>query len=139
MLITCYTLFDITHTGVLNRAKPAENQVYNEWLYKRNTQANFDTILQAISLRAQPDIVKLPVKLELDTNTTDYFGQYYKNTIIQCWSFEFEVQYASAFDDGIDELGYLYADCQGIPMIKCNTECEKLNNLLDTSKDYRNI
>ena len=139
MLITCYTLFDITHTGVLNRAKPSENQVYSDWLYKRNTQANFDTILQAISLRAQPDVIKLPNKLEINLDTVDYFGLMYKNITANCWTFDFEVQYASAFDDGTNELGALYTDCQGIPMIKCNTEYQNLGNLLDTSKDYRNI
>ena len=50
--IRCYTLFDITRTGVLNRKSPA---MYNpeelkSWEYKRNTQANYDTILQIINL-----------------------------------------------------------------------------------------
>ena len=60
--IACYTLFDITQTGVLNRSKPAVDMDPEVWIYKRNTQCNFDTILQVISLRSQPEVIDLPVK-----------------------------------------------------------------------------
>jgi len=42
--ITCYTLFDITNTNVLNRSKPVGDDV-DIWKVQRNSQANFDTIL----------------------------------------------------------------------------------------------
>ena len=60
--ISCYTLFDITQTGVLNRTKPNEGQDLAEWVQKRNTQCNFDTVLQVIALRSQPEIVNFPSK-----------------------------------------------------------------------------
>ena len=56
-----------------------------------------------------------------------------------CWSFMFEVQHPSVFDDGISELGALYNDCHGIPMIKCGTEWEKLPAILDSTDELRNI
>ena len=59
--ITCHTLFDITATGVVNRHRPVEDEEMHAWLYKRNTQCNFDTVLQAISLRSQPEIISAPV------------------------------------------------------------------------------
>ena len=64
-IITCYTLFDITQTGVLNRAKPPNNEEHDQWLKQRNTQCNFDTIQQAISLRSQPEMISLPKKTEI--------------------------------------------------------------------------
>jgi len=138
--LTCFTLFDITNTGVLNRAKPTENQNYNEWAYKRNTQCNFDTILQAVSLRAQPEVTKKPKKIDMLLKDIDYFGiQFKSKEPVPVWTFEFEVQHSSVFEDGITELGYLYNDCHGVPMIKCNTEYNKISNFLDTSLESRNI
>ena len=60
--ISCYTLFDITQTNVLNRHRPDMDK---EWLHKRNTQSNFDTIQQAISLRSQPEIVRTPERIQI--------------------------------------------------------------------------
>lgn len=56
-----------------------------------------------------------------------------------CWSFEFDIQHPSVFDDGISELGALYSDCDMVPMIKCGTEWDKLPAFLDTSEELRNI
>lgn len=140
--LSCYTLFDITNTGVLNRARPSANEEYNEWAYKRNTQCNFDTILQAISLRAQPEVTKKPKKIDVKLNDVDYFGIAYtqnKKEYCPVWTFEFEIHHSSVFEDGVSELGYLYKDCHGIPMIKCGTEYSKLSNFLDTTLESRNI
>ena len=107
--ITCYTLFDITQTNVLNRHRPDMDK---EFRYKRNTQSNFDTVQQAISLRSQPEIVRIPEK-----------------TLI----------HPSVFYDGVYELGALYNDCDRVPMIKCHTEWNKLPTFLDGSDELRNI
>jgi hypothetical protein len=70
--ITCYTLFDITHTNVLNRSKPVgDNQQL--WKVQRNSQANFDTILQCISLRGNPEILHYPHRVE-DNTQQKIFG-----------------------------------------------------------------
>ena len=53
--------------------------------------------------------------------------------------FNFEIQHASVFSDGITELGALYTDCDGVTMIKCGTEWDKLPAFLDTSLELRNI
>lgn len=136
--INCYTLFDITKTNVPNRSKPAENVEYTDWLYKRNTQSNFDTILQAISLRSQPEIVKEPQKLIVDFDSTE-FGYEYLQEQITCWTFQFEIHHSSVFTLGDDELGALYLDCDGVPMTKCGTEIIKVNTFLDVSPEYKNI
>lgn len=140
--ITCYTLFDITKTGVLNRSKPAEDEDFNEWQYKRNTQINFDTILQAISLRSQPEITKYPKKIEISFNDFENFGFLFNQENIEkvpCWKFEFSIQHSSVFNDGINQLGALYNDCDQIPMILCGYEFNKLPTFLDCTPELKNI
>lgn len=140
--ITCFTLFDITYTGVMNRNHPEVDADIELWLYKRNTQCNFDTVQQAISLRSQPEIIRYPEKIKIKFSEFDHYGFLFEDDIaenINCWSFDFEVQHPSVFADGMSELGALYTDCHGVPMIKCGTEWTKLPNFLDTSDDLRNI
>ena len=123
--IACYTLFDITQTGVLNRSKPAVDMDPEVWIYKRNTQCNFDTILQVISLRSQPEVIDLPVKKMVRFDEFDKFGFLFEqeeNEFYPVWNFSFTIQHPKVFDDGISELGALYKDCDGVPMILCQTE-----------------
>jgi hypothetical protein len=137
--ISCYTLFDITQTNVLNRHRPDMNK---EWHYKRNTQANFDTVQQAISLRSQPEIVRIPEKILIRFDEFTEFGFLFEqqdNETYPCWSFDFDVQHPSVFFDGVNELGGLYRDCDRVPMIKCHTEWDQLPAFLDTSDELRNI
>lgn len=138
--IKCYTLFDITKTGVPNRPKPIDETDIDLWIYKRNTQANFDTILQAISLRSQPENISNPYKILIDLENFQKFGfLLYSEQEIPCWVFEFEVQHPSVFEDGIKELGFLYNDCDEIPMIKCKTEYYRITTNLDTTPECKNI
>ena len=138
--IACYTLFDITKTGILNRARPGDDiEDSNAWYRKRNTQSNFDTIVQVISLRAQPDIVTDPKLIYTNFDQLKFGYTYKASKEIPCWTFDFEVQHPSVFEDGIIELGYLYNDSHGVPMIRCDTTYHKLGNSLDTTKETRNI
>lgn len=135
--IACYTLFNINQTGVLNRARPSESEDYNEWLFKRNTQCNFDTILQSISLRSQPEVIKFPT---VDNADVKKFGLKYANIKnLKVWTFEFEIYHDSVFNDEDGDLGALYKDVQGVPMIKFKEDCKALPNYLDNTKDYKNI
>jgi hypothetical protein len=138
--IACYTLFDITKTGVLNRARPGDDVTdTNDWYRKRSTQCNFDTVLQVISLRAQPDIISDPERLEIDLNASTYFGNELKNETVPMWKFMFEVQHQSVFEDGINELGALYKDCSDVPMIQCDSQWHKAGDRLDITMEKRNI
>lgn len=137
--IRCYTLFDITHTGVMNRSKPNEDDI-ELWLQKRNTQCNFDTVLQVISLRSQPEVVKLPTVFEMDSETFENFGFLYEtDQPTNCWKFDFEVQHASVFENGIIPLGSLYNDCNGVPMILCDNQHPLCPKFLDTTTELKNI
>ena len=140
--LSCYTLFDITPTGVMNRNKPTNDEDMPLWLHKRNTQCNFDTVIQAISLRSQPDVTTSVTRTEIRLNEFTDFGFLFEQQDTEtypCWSFEFEIHHASVFNNGITELGALYSDCEGVPMIKCGTEWDKLPSFLDTSDELRNI
>jgi len=138
-IISCYTLFDITQTNVPNRYRPDMDQ---EWHYKRNTQSNFDTVQQAISLRSQPENVCTPIKTLIRFDEFTDFGFLFEQEEYEtypCWSFDFEVRHPSVFYDGVTELGALYNDCDRVPMIKCGTEWDKLPLFLDSSDELRNI
>lgn len=140
--VACYSLFDITQTGVINRSKPGPEDDPEIWHFKRNTQCNFDTILQVISLRSQPEIINTPNMLKIKFNNFEHFGFLYNQETdleLSCWTFNFTIQHPSVFYDGISELGYLYADCDQVPMIKTPTCWEKLPNFLDSSDELRNI
>ena len=125
-----------------NRPRPQVDQDVKEWTYKRNTQSNFDTIQQVISLRSQPENMSRPKRTDIRFDEFTKFGFLFEQEEEQtypCWLFDFTVQHPSVFYDGIDELGALYYDCDQVPMIKCHTEWDKLPAMLDSSDELRNI
>lgn len=138
--IRCYTLFDITATGVLNRGKPPLDMSPQVWAHKRNTQCNYDTVLQAVSIRSQPEVLSSPQRNTVLLQDIKHFGQHYKQkTPVSCWHFDFSVQHGSVFENENGPLGSLYSDCDGIPMILVGSECSKLESLLRTDARYKNI
>lgn len=140
--IRCYTLFDIERTGILNRKPPinlSEEQIVN-WNKRRNSQCNYDTILQVVNLRSQPEDMTDTNQTKINFKEFQNFGFLYEDEEDQnCWYFDFTIIHKSVFDNGIDELGSLYEDCEGVPMIKQGTEWEKLSSFLDTTPELRNI
>ena len=139
--VSCYTLFDITQTGVINRSRPGPEDDPEVWLNKRNTQCNFDTIVQAISLRSQPEDITDTTQTKIKFSEVEDGGLLFEDddTEINCWSFSFSVQHPRVYHDGITELGSLYSDCDQIPMIKTNTAWSKLPAFLDSTDELRNI
>ena len=140
--IRCYTLFDITKTGVLNRKAPQflTPEEVKVWEHNRNTQANYDTILQVISLRSQPEENTKAHEITVKFKESQKFGFLFDEEEDQkCWYFDFSILQHKVFYDGIDELGALYDDADGVPIIKTDTVWDKLPNFLDTSPELRNI
>lgn len=139
-IIRCQTLFNVQKTGIRQRSKVPDNVQMDDYIYQRNTQANLDTILQIISLRSQPELIKEPIKFFKNIKNTEFGFMYEVNEEnTNVWVFDFEVQHISVFDDGINKFGYLYRDCDKIPMIKCKHEHTDLSNFLDVSHELRNI
>ena len=134
--IICYTLFNITYTGINARAKQDIDNIAI-WTQKRNTQWNLDTIIQLISLRAQPDVLIFPELIVADKKK---FGKIFQNEKnLKCWRFNFSVEQGSVYDKGDQQLGYLDEDCHNIPMLLIGDENKKLKSILDTSDEFRNI
>lgn len=137
--IACFTLFNVTETGVLNRSRPKTDNV-DDWIEKRNTQCNYDTILQVISLRSQPEVIQKPIILPATVPIINRFGYYYNLTENDFYyTFVFEVQHSSVFDNGIQEYGALYNDCANVPMLLCKNQHAKLLGMLDVTDELRNI
>lgn len=143
-IIRCHTLFDITNTGILNRRPPSflEGEKLTEWNENKKRQCNFDTVLQVISLRSQPENITSPYTSKITFEEFDKFGFLFEvsdDQPITKWAFEFTVNYHGVFNDGITELGALYSDCDSVPMINGLGEWGKLPNFLDVSPELRNI
>jgi hypothetical protein len=140
--IRCYTLFNITKTGVSTRRTPGNlpQEKILEWEISRNKQCNFDTVLQVVSLRTQPEEITDPQQTQIDFAKSENFGFLFEQEEPQhMWYFDFVIHYQNVYNDGIRELGYLFDDCDGVPMIKGLGEWEKLPDFLDSSPELRNI
>jgi len=140
--IRCHTLFDVTRTQTISR-RPSVNfttEQYKDWEIKRNAQTNFDTVMQIISIRCQPENSSNPEQKKINFAMLEKFGFLFDNEEDQsCWVFDFDIAKENVFDDGIDNLGYLFEDCHGVPMTKTSREWNKLPDFLDTSSELRNI
>lgn len=132
MKIKCMTLFDITKTDVSNR----RNQLYEGSTGKdRNQQRNYETLLQIVGLRSQPEDITEPKILK----GLDLWGSSYGSKSRKSWCFSFTVSQKSIFSLDGDELGYLKQDCNGVPMIIGLDEDGGLLSTLNSFGEYKNI
>lgn len=138
MKIRCITLFDITKTNVSQRRRDLELNLFNDHKKARNQQSNFETILQIISLRSQPEDITEPVKQKI---TPNLWGKNYnfKKTSHNEWTFTFTINHSSVFKDLNDDLGKLKKDCDGVPMILELEEYPHVFKSLNISDNYKNI
>lgn len=135
--IRCSTLFDITKTNITNRRPATDLPNLAEWQRKRNSQVNFDTLIQVISLRAQPEDITAPKVTEVNLAETDKFGFMIRSEApVGVWSFTFYVNYGQVFKDEEGEYGALYADCESVPMINMDSN---LPAFLDISPELKNV
>ena len=104
--IAGYTLVDITNTGVTRDRD-------NNYL-QRNQERNWETVLQCISLRAQPmNIVTKSEEIDLDHME---FGEMYTGKQ-RVWSFAFVVEHAGVFAKSEEPLGLLNDSFDQVPII----------------------
>jgi len=106
---TCATLVDITATGVIRHT--TEHEI------KRNQQRNWETVLQCIGLRAQPQLIDGPQNKELEIDTTTTFGDIFLHTKQRVWMFSFAVEAADVFLLNGDPVGQLDKDFAQVPII----------------------
>jgi len=139
MRLRCYTLFDITPTGVTLRRKPSLIDNENDWERQRRTQCNYDTLIQVISLRSLPEDISTVKKTDTLFKDSKFGFLFEDEENQQCWTFDFTVAQKSVFNDGYTELGALYYDCSGVPMLKTDSAWDKLPLFLDITPELRNI
>ena len=109
---TGVTLVDITATGVIRHV--AEQEL------ERNQQRNWETVLQVIGLRAQPQLIEGPVVRELEVDESSGFGEMYYGTH-KIWIFCFGVEYEDVFLHSNDPVGGLDRDFAQVPIV-CGLE-----------------
>jgi hypothetical protein len=88
-MFNCYSLVDITNTGTL-RYSPTESAM------KRDQQRNWETLVQSISLRAQPVMLNSPTIIVATDITAFSFNQpIQENTRI--WHFTFGSEHTDIY------------------------------------------
>ena len=124
-----YTLVDITETKMIRDLAGKE--------LERNQQRNWETVLQCIGLRAQPQNMAWRVdQVPLENYE---FGELYKG-IHKVWSFAFTTDYPGVFDDGKDPIGLLESDFDEVPVVTYLSETARfLLPLFYTSGAIKNI
>ena len=129
-LYACYTLVDISKTNVTRSEKVDTKE--------RNQQRNCETLLQTISLRAQPVILESPEKL-LNQDLVNYkFGSDFlgAHTV---WRMVFGVEHADIYKRLDDPTGLLAEDLNHSPVISGLGESVNLSiSIFSTNKDSKN-
>jgi len=112
------TLFDITKTNISRGYRPVLAQSHStyhtekDWTKARNQQTNFETLVQVISLRANPFDISTPQECNVQL---DEFGYHmFKG---KCWFFSFAVESDALFRKGDNPVGLLLEDLNNVPMI----------------------
>lgn len=106
---TCATLVDITATGVIRHT--AEKEL------ERNQQRNWETVLQCIGLKAQPQFIDGPYRKELKIDTDSIFGDIFFNTKQLVWIFSFGIEAPDVFLYNNDPVGHLDRDFSQVPIV----------------------
>jgi len=119
MNYTLYTLVDITETG--EHHGPDEKSV--------NQQANYNTVIQVLGLRANPAPIKT-ISHHESVKDID-FGTRFRG-VQRYWQFEFEIEYgAPPLEDILDDFDL-------VPVIDSLDETVKLAPAIFSSKDSKN-
>lgn len=105
---TCVTLVDITATGVTRFTAEQEKE--------RNQQRNWETVLQCIGIRAQPQLIEGPICREFELDASRVFGEMYPG-VHKVWAFTFGVESEDVFLVDGDSVGGLDKDFAQVPII----------------------
>jgi len=101
------TLVDITATGVTRSNDPDS--------IERNQQRNWETVLQCMGLRSQPQNITSPVKVTFDLSLLE-FGDLYTNEQA-VWTWTWTVDQSEVYDLPGKKLGGLIKDFEQVPII----------------------
>lgn len=125
--IKIHTDFDITNTGVVRNFKEgllpckiAGNTIHSksEWVKLRRQQANWETLIQIVSLRSQPMNIRTIV------NKSD-------------WTLEFDNEFVGTYSKNGDSLGLLKEDFEHVPMLIGLDESKELDQHIIVDNNVR--
>lgn len=133
MKIVCRTLFDCSLTGVTGHYRSSEipfvdlagQTVANQqdWNHSRNQQRNWETLMQIMGLRTQPQAITAPVYQD------------------HAWQFDFESESEGVYEihGNSDALAGLKQDCEGVPMMLNLGEQPSMAPTIATAGEHQNI
>lgn len=125
-----HTLLDVTETKAFKHQDGTD--------LAKLQQQNFMTLMQTIGMRANPMFSKGPVVEEVNLKDWQFGSAYHGHH--KLWTFEFDIEYDGAFNDGHTEQGLLIQDLHFVPIISALTESIDLRlAVFDvTNADFRN-
>jgi hypothetical protein len=103
-----FTLVDITATGVI-RSQDLDNA-------ERNQQRNWETLLQCIGLRTQPQNIQEPITSTVEDIGVAEFGDFYTGTQ-KIWTWSWTVEREGVYDLANAPLAGLLQDIEQVPII----------------------
>jgi hypothetical protein len=106
-----FTLVDITATGV-TRSNDVDD-------IKRNQQCNWETVLQCMGLRTQPQNIVSPQSIEIDVDGFQ-FGDLYQG-VQRVWTWSWTVEQSGVYEVHGKNIGGLINDFEQVPII-CGLE-----------------
>jgi hypothetical protein len=107
-----FTLVDITATNV-TRSNNADD-------INRNQQRNWETVLQCMGLRTQPQNITIPHQTDIELNGFQ-FGDLYSGKH-RVWTWSWTVDQTEIYDTPNKPLGGLIQDFEQVPIIVGLTE-----------------
>jgi hypothetical protein len=107
-----FSLVDITATGVTRGDNDS---------MERNQQRNWETVLQCIGLRTQPQYVQDPVQTILSDVSIADFGDFYTGPQ-SVWLWQWAVEGDGIYDLPGKEFGGIQQDFEQVPIITGLTE-----------------
>ena len=110
-----FSLVDITATGVIRGA--------DEKTTERNQQRNWETVIQCMGLRTQPQLIQIPTILERELKGPGgfEFGDMYTG-VHRVWYWMWATERADVYDLPNHHLGGLQQDFEQVPIVTYLTE-----------------
>jgi hypothetical protein len=108
-----YTLVDITATGKTRGNDPDD--------VERNQQRNWETVVQCMGLRTQPQNIQYPMIIEVEDLTHYDFGDMYSGPT-KVWHWVWSTEQTGVYDLPNNKLGGLQKDFEQVPVITYLTE-----------------
>ena len=102
-----YSLVDITATGMVRST--------NDETADRHQQRNWETVLQCMGLRTQPQHIQKPRINEIELDRLQ-FGDFYSG-VHRVWTWSWAVEGAGVYDLPGKPLGGLQQDFEQVPII----------------------